>query len=345
MINLNRQLITKQDVLNETTDVDIYRFYVGGNINFSQKIISPLRKDDIRPSLGFFKGDNGEICFNDFVLGGGDCIKFVQLLKGLDFFEALSLIAIDFGFADKYIVKKIKGSETVYDSSKYESRDKIISKIVAFNLGIKRRAWTAYDYAYWLQFGIDSQTLDKYNVVPVSYIFMNGLPILAEKYAYAFIEFKGGVETYKIYQPFSKSYKWLSNHNGSVWQGWSQLPEKGKRLIITKSLKDVMAIDCITGVPVVSLQSESVMPKASIIQELRNRFEQIWILYDNDFDKEVNWGHKFGAEIAEENFIPQIEIDSIYRSKDFSDLVKNKSAATASEVLRQLITDYETAPF
>lgn len=344
-MDLNKKLITKRDILNETTDVDIYRFYVGGDINFSHKIKSPLRTDDVRPSLGFFKGESGEICFNDFVLGGGDCIKFVQLLLGLDFFEALSQIAIDFGFSDKYIVKKISKSDKVYDSSKYESRDKIISKITSFNLGIKRREWAAYDYAYWLQFGIDADTLEKYNVVPVSYIFMNGQPIQAEKYAYAYIEFKDEIETYKIYQPFSESYKWLSNHNGSVWQGWSQLPATGKILIITKSLKDVMAIDSITGVPVVSLQSETTMPKDSIIQELRDRFEEIWLLYDNDYDKTVNWGHKFGQELSELFFIHQIEIDEIYKSKDFSDLVKSTSPGTASTVLKQLISAYDNAPF
>ena len=37
--------------------------------------------------------------------------------------------------------------------------------------------------------------------------------IPCEKYAYAYIEFKDGLPTYKIYQPFSENYKWLNNHD------------------------------------------------------------------------------------------------------------------------------------
>ena len=108
-----------------------------------------------------------------------------------------------------------------------------------------------------------------------------------------------------------------------MWQGWKQLPEKGDELIITKSLKDVMSIDSILGIPAVSLQSEGTKPKPHIIQELKNRFKTIYLLYDNDFDKEKNWGQIFAKELYKEFDMINLMIPSEFESKDFSDLVKN----------------------
>ena len=107
MVNLNdekyntKKLITKKSILNDISDIDIYRYYLNSDLTFGL-IKSPLREED-NASFGFFQRDN-EIFFKDFVLGGGDCIKFVKLLFGLNYNEALSKIAIDFGLSNKYIL-------------------------------------------------------------------------------------------------------------------------------------------------------------------------------------------------------------------------------------------------
>lgn len=336
-INLNKELVTKQELLKKIKDVDIYRFYIGEEIILKDRIKSPLR-DDNNPSFGFFVGQDGEICFNDFVLGGGDCIRFVELMFGLSYFEALSKITTDFNLEDSFHIKQMVKTDNNYDSSKYNSRGKLISKVNNFSLGKKRRDWTASDYAYWLQYGIPEETLLKYNVEPNRYIFVNNNPLLSDKFSYTFIERKDNSETYKIYQPFNENYKWLNNHNDSIWQGWEQLPDKGEVLIITKSLKDVMTIDALTGIPTVALQSESVKPKEHIIEELKSRFKIIYLLYDNDFDKEVNWGRKLGGELADSFNLIQVEIEDKYKSKDISDLVKNHGKQKGIEILEQIIS-------
>lgn len=335
-INLNKKLLSKEDLFKNLIDIDVYRFYTGKEVKIGTgKILSPLREEKT-PSFGYFVGEGGEVCFNDFLLGGGDCVRFVELLFGLNYYEALSKIAVDFNKQDDYYIKNVVKTDKEYDPNNFESRDVLLSRANNFKLGKARRDWTSYDYAFWLQFGIDSETLAKYNVEPIKYIFINGKPIKADKYAYAFIETKDGKETYKIYQPFNENFKWLNNHNNSIWQGWSQLPEEGSQLIITKSLKDVMTIDSLLGVPVVSLQSESTAPKEHIIKELKNRFVVTYLLYDNDFDKEVNWGRKFGASLANEFYLLQVEIPSVYKSKDISDLVKNHGPVEAKKVLKEL---------
>lgn len=333
-INLNKQLVTKDGLLEYIQDIDVYNFYIGGKISLTHNILSPLRKER-NASFGFFKGNSGEICFRDFVLGSGDFVKFVQMKFNLNYFEALSKIALDLNLDDNFHIKSV--SKTVSTDSPTQNRDSLLNEVTQLSLGKKRRDWKAYDFAYWLQFGINYETLIKYRVEPIQYVFVNGTPIFTSKYSYAYLENKDGEETYKIYQPYNEDFKWLNNHNESIWQGWEQLPKNGEDLIITKSLKDVMAIDTIINIPAVSLQAESVKPKEHIIAELKSRFTNIYLLYDNDYDKETNWGRKFGTELSNEFDLVRLEIHETYESKDFSDLVKNKGEIEAKDILNSMI--------
>lgn len=335
IINLNKKLVTKESLLNEITDIEIYQMYLEDKFIFNKTIKSPLREEE-NASFGFFIGENGEVCFKDFLLGAGDCIKFVQLKFGLNFFEAMSKIVLDARLDNIFIIKNTFRT-TVNNFTQNESREEMISKISSFKLRKKKRDFKLYDISYWNQFGIKYETLLKYKVEPISHIFYGDKIVLAEKLAYSFEENKDGLVTYKIYQPYSEKYKWINNHNESVWQGWEQLPNKGEVLIITKSLKDVMSIKDVCGLNAVSLQAEGVLPKKQVIEELKKRFEIIYILYDNDFDKETNWGREFGKKLSIEHDILQIEINSTYKSKDFSDLVSIHGKEKAKEVLIELI--------
>ena len=331
--NLNKKSVTKEGLMCYLQDVDIYRHYTQQEVKMKGNILSPLRTEE-KPSFGYFVGQSGELCFNDFVLGKGDCIKFVELKFGLTFFEALSKIVVDFNLRDRFFYKETVKTTQEYDPSKFADRDKLLSTANKSKLGVVRRDWAAYDLGFWEKFGIDYNTLLHYNVRPVKYIFFDTdeSPILADKYAYAFSEFKDGEETIKIYQPYSTNYKWLNNHNDSVWQGWNQLPKTGGDIIITKSLKDVMAITTVLGVPSVALQSESVGPKQSVLDELERRFNCRYLLYDNDFDKEVNIGEALGYKIVKDQPIIQLKIPTTYKSKDFSDLVYNYGKEKAKEI-------------
>lgn len=335
IINLNKKFVTKESLMNEITDIEVYQMYLEDDFVFSKTIKSPLREEE-SASFGFFIGDNGEICFKDFVLGAGDCIKFVQLKFGLNFFEAMSKIVLDAKLEHQFIIKNTFKTN-VNTCSLKNSREKLIAEINSFKLRKRRRDFKLYDLSYWNQFGITHETLLKYKVEPISHMFYGDKIIVAEKLAYCFEENKDNVLTYKIYQPYSERYKWINNHNESVWQGWEQLPEKGEILIITKSLKDVMSIRDVCNIPAVSLQAEGVLPKKQVIDELKSRFEIIFLLYDNDFDKPVNWGKEFGKKICQEHKIAQIQINDKYRAKDFSDLVFLHGKEEARNMLTELI--------
>jgi hypothetical protein len=103
-------------------------------------------------------------------------------------------------------------------------------------------------------------------------------------------------------------------------QGYNQLPNKGERLIITSSLKDVMCLN-IAGYHSIALQSEMQIPEEKLISELENRFTTIDILYDNDFDKVSNPGQTMAAKICDLYGFKNICIPDKFKSKDPSDLV------------------------
>ena len=345
VINLNKkkEYLSKKDVLTYVNDWDIYKFYINdADLNINKVISSPLRSDE-KPSFGLFIGESGEICFKDFNISAGDCIKFVQLKFGLDYYEALSKVAIDFNFDSDFIVKRNPNTDynqiTSFTSTKL--REDVIKDLNTYTLGKKSRKWSLKDISFWYQFGITIKTLERYNVEPISHIFINDKILKCDDYTYCFIENKDGIQTYKIYQPFNKKYKWLNNHNSSVWQGWTQLPKEGDILIITKSLKDAMSLRDICGIPSISLQSESAKPKEQIIDELKSRFKDIYIFYDNDYDKEENWGRNFGIAMSNAFDSKQIEINESYQSKDFTDLVKNHG----KEIAREWLFSNIDAPF
>jgi len=341
-IDLNRKMITKESLMRYISDYEIYCMYMTfpeGNI-MSGNMNSPLR-DDQKPSFGFFMGENNEICFKDFLIGSGDCIKFVMLKFGLNYFEALSKIAIDANL-EKYFIVKNTFKTNIATNSFNGDREDFIKKVNSVRIGKTSTKWSILHYSFWNQFGITKPTLEKYKVEPLSYIHVGSdrKIIKTDLHTYCFNEYKDGNNSFKIYQPYNIDYKWLNNHDDSVWQGWEQLPASGHTLVITKSLKDVMSIYDVNGVPAVSLQSETIKPKEHIIDELKSRFKHIYILYDNDYDKEVNWGREFSEKLAKEFDFIKIEIEDNLKSKDFSDLVKNHGEVFAKEYLNNLLIPF-----
>jgi hypothetical protein len=321
LINLNKNFITKEDIILKIGEINVFKHYSQQTVEIGNVIKSPLRNEH-NPSFGYFIRNN-EILFNDFVLGGGDCIRFVMLMFNLTRFEALSKIAIDFKIDEDYIVKyNIKTKSNIINNNfNFQDKDSLLEHHNKLLIKIKSRNWKLEDFFWWKQFGINVETLKYYNVKPLDYIFLNDNAFKADKYAYSFEECKDETNTYKIYQPYNKNYKWINNHNYSVWQGWNQLPNTNQTLIITKSLKDVMSIYSVLKLPSVSLQAETAKPKDIVIEELKERFNNIYVLYDNDFDSEVNWGRKFGKDLCDKYGFLQLEIPDKFKSKDFSDLV------------------------
>ena len=325
--SINKPYLTKELLLSEVSDENIFRYYIK-NLHIGKIMNSPLRKD-IKPSFGVFLAKpQNELFFKDFRLGSGDCVKFVSELLNISYSEALNQIGIDFGLDNKY---KLSNSlktpvQGVYNKSierTYENIPKIIN--------VTYRQWENHDIKFWEKFGITVKILEFYKVFPIKWLFINDNVYAVDRHAYAYQEFKDDILTYKIYQPYSE-YKWISNHDKTVHQGYSQLPKTGDLLIITKALKDVMSLCAVMKIPSIGLQNETVMTKDSVIQEYKDRFKRVITLFDND-PAGITLAFRYNSTYD----LPIILLPYKYGCKDFSDLVKKLGVDKAREILKELI--------
>lgn len=306
------------------SDFDIAHKYLG--ITCVPEVInSPLRQDN-NPSLGLFiNNKTNSLWFKDF--GSGEKGSLYDLL------------------AKMWNVSKDKVYDRILEdmpapASMRKHGVKVYRKS-AGKVEVRVREWRDYDIAYWDSYGISLPWLKFGEIYPISHIILtkNGhsYPIPAEKYAYVYVERKDGIVSFKIYQPYSKEYKWMSKHDSSVWDLWTKIPEKGDKLIITSSRKDALAIWSNTGIPALSLQGEGYIPKEHVVQQLKDRYNKVYVLYDNDFQSEENHGRMYGKMIAERFNVTQIEIPEKWKSKDPSDLVKNHGRGVLRGVIYELV--------
>ena len=150
------------------------------------------------------------------------------------------------------------------------------------------------------------------------------------------------MQTFKIYQPLSEKAKWINNNDYSTWELWTQLPKNGKNLIITSSRKDAIVIKKMfdsSFITSCSLQSENVNPKKSVIDELKSRFENIFVLYDNDFKNEINNGKIAGEKIANKFNLLDLQIPNIYQIKDPSDFLEKYGLKKTKEMILFITKD------
>lgn len=319
--------ITKETILKHLTQEQIFSYYIGEDVTKDNLFHSPLREDNI-PSFStyYHKNNQNLLMFKDWATNDcGDFVELVRKKEGLSFKDALWKIVYDFGLG--YINPNSNFNNSITINEKAFIKDPI-------KLGIKIRAWNIEDKEYWGEYNINRKTLEKFHVFPISHIFFNNKAFVAAKLAYCYAENKDDILSYKIYQPKEiKIKKWINNTKYCVHQGYTQLPENGKLLIITKSLKDVMCIYNNLLIPSIGLQSESISVKDIVMEEYKRRFKKIICLFDND-----EAGQKAAVNFSNKFDIPFIMIPKYKNEvKDFSDLVKDKGINEAQKILKKLI--------
>lgn len=317
-----RKSICLDDILSKVSEVDILHHYFG-ILTLPILINSPFRQDK-NPSVSIFINTNNNIIFKDFGTHKSyNLWSFLEEYWNCTYEDVLIRIQEDMCRLKTSNIK-IK----INRCKKYVHGDTKVEVTI--------RDWQDYDLKYWESFGISERWLKFGRIYPISHIFINGNRFPAEKYAYVYIENKDNIITLKIYQPYSDRMKWLSKHDSSVWDLWDRLPQQGDKLIITSSRKDALCIWENTGIPTVSLQGEGYIPKEHVIQQLKDRFKTIYVLYDNDFNSDINNGRIFGKTLADKFGLTQIEIPEEFQSKDTSDLCLNWGRQTVKQIINQL---------
>lgn len=302
--------INLDDILSKVTEADILSFYL--NINEVPTIIcSPLREDK-RPSFGLYSTDGNRIFYTDLsTKDRGGLFDLLSNMWNLNYKEVLEKINNDIPkFKSSSHINSYKPCNIVNTSDYSKSTD----------LQCKVREWRDYDIEYWKSYGITLEWLKYAEVYPISHKIVikdnNRYVFAADKYAYAYVEHKEGKVTLKIYQPFNKKgYKWSNKHNTSVISLWTKVPSYGSKICICSSLKDALCLWSNTGIPSIAVQGEGYRISDTAISELKRRYKEVFILFDND-----EAGLLDGKKLSEQTKFTNVVLPKFEGGKDISDL-------------------------
>lgn len=291
---------------------------------------SPLRNDQ-HSTCSFFRGQSGNLYFKDFATG--QCLTFegvVMAKYGCTYHNALKIIAIDFGYIQSDEVKKQAAKKPqIKIQPKFESEKETFIQVEIKDFSESELKW-------WNSFGISKETLNKYKVYSIKTVFLNG-SIYAQStqhspiYGYYFGK-KGNIEQWRIYIPKRKEFRFIGNVSTKTIQGYKQLPEKGKLLVITKSMKDSMLLSSL-GIPAVAPNSETQFVSEKLLEELKERFKNIVLLYDSDLT-----GVRFMNKIRKQyRDLIVCMIPRKYEAKDISDFYQKYGRSKTIEVIKEYI--------
>ena len=307
-------------ILSKITEYDIFKYYCPSFLEIRKKFKSEIRKDN-SPTVSIIPY-NGRLLYKDFGSSehAFDCFNYVKYKYSCSFIGALRIIDCDFnlGLSSKKDVINFTMGYMAYrqdKTPKFTESQVIIKK--------KKRIWTKEDAKFWSQYLVSKELLIKFAVEPISHFWVNSNRFSCKSISYAF-RFNN---RYKIYSPYDTKNKWLSNTKKTDVQGYKQLPNKGERVIITSSLKDVMCLHA-AGYSAIAMQSEMQVPEQKLVDNLKSRFKRIDVLYDNDFTNVNNPGQTMAKKICALYGFNNICIPTSFESKDPSDLVSNTNGFT-----------------
>lgn len=277
---------------------------------------SPFRQDK-HPSCRFFRASSGAILLCDFSRPEYTCdfVKAAMFRYSCSYRDALRLIAEDYGLIAKSAIRPKAIEQPLFDERKFEFQKTTFIRITVGE-------WLPSHLEFWNRFGITKEILKKFRVYRCAKVFLNGNTIYVGDgnvfgYFYKNSHTESGeyIEYWRIYFPGRKKMKFLSSWNKSMVQGYNQLPDTGKVLVITKSLKDVMAMYAM-GITAIAPNGEGFFIPDEMVENLKTRFKFIVVMYDNDKAGLVGM-----AKIRRKypDFV-YIWIDKKYGCKDFADV-------------------------
>ena len=326
---IGRGRSTKVDEAKKVSDSSLIWFYLGVT-SVPCVINSPLRKDE-HPSFGLWSLDGERIFYTDFATKE----------TGSTWALLSKLWCCSYDDVPKRIVKDFKDGNCVSATVRATIPSNIVRAAgihTDVKVDVKVREWRKYDEEYWNSYGVPIKWLKYADVHPISHkiITKEGKQYLfgADKLAYAFVEFKEGHVTLKIYQPHNKNgFKWASTHDRSVVSLWAKVPEYGDKIIICSSLKDALCLWSNTGIPCLALQGEGYGMSDTAISELKRRYKEIYILFDND-----KAGIDDSVKLAKQTGFTRLVLPSFEGGKDVSDLYKVKGKEEFMKIIDSMFT-------
>ena len=316
--------ITKEFLLSKNSEETYMAYYLGIPVK-KGLFRSPLRADN-HNTCSFFRGRSGNLYFKDFATG--QCLTFEGVVMEkyhCTYPNALKIIAKDFGYIQSSEVKK----QEIKIQPKFEGEKETFIQVEIKDFSESELKW-------WNSFGVTKQTLDKYKVYSIKTVFLNG-NIYAQStqhspiYGYYFGK-KENIEQWRIYMPKRKEFRFIGNVSTKTIQGYKQLPDNGKLLVITKSMKDTMLLSSL-GIPAVAPNSETQFVSEKLLDEFRERFKNIVLLYDSDLT-----GVRFMNKIRKQyRDLIVCMIPRKYEAKDISDFYQKYGRSKTISLIKESI--------
>lgn len=332
--------ISFEDIKSKISDADLVSYYLGVT-EIPCFIHSPLRKDD-NPSFGFYSRDGKRVYWTDLATREqGGIYDLLAQMWNCDYKEVLLRIQKD--------MEKFTNGTNVNTYTPCTVKN-VASHRSSSDLQCKVREWRQYDIDYWASYGVPLEWLKYAEVYPISHkvIVTDGKKYVfgADKLAYAFVERKEGNITLKIYQPLTKDKKrkWSNKHDRSVLSLWTKIPEFGNKVVICSSLKDALCLWANTSIPAISVQGEGYSISDTAVSELKRRYKNVYILFDND-----NAGLEDSKKLAKATGFINVVLPYFTGGKDVSDLYKSvgkeQFIKTINSLFEPKVDSYEDDPF
>ena len=306
------------------------KFYTGNDVT-SKKLVTSCLRNDNHVTVGFYKSKSNILYMHDFATNEHlDCWNLVMKLYNVDYYEALKIIAQDFNLIESSNKKNKVTPEYVEPIKETETS----------RIQVQIKDFTDEELEWWSKFGITKKLLKKYKVFSIQYVFLNGFLKFTSTpsnpiYGYYFGKDKNGIEKWKIYFPMRKEFRFLNNISKKILQGYHQLPKTGDLLVITKSMKDVIAMYSF-GIAAVSPNSETLFIDDKKLEEFKQRFKYILVLYDNDRPGLHNmWIIRKKHPELNYYYMPW------YLSKDFTDSIKLVGVENMKEYVNEFMSNYK----
>lgn len=315
--------LTKEAILRRISELDMFFYYIPSFQTLGRKFMSELRDDGQFPSASVIMY-NGRPMYKEF--GKGECSQdifgYVQLKFGVNFYDALKIIANDFNLMG---TGKIPTRNFFGQVSEVE----IIEQKVKKNIRVKFRKWDNRDKLYWWdRYKISSLLLTEHQVYPLEGYYYGSYWYPSKELTYGYYSHP---DKWKIYRPLNEEgRKWpVGNFTKDIFCGYDQLPWLGEKLIITSSRKDMICWRL--------LNYHSINPQGELnnfdvlfIENLKHRFPNLYLNYDND-----EAGIKNANSLLK--LFPFLILIYIPEHKDLSDYIWKEGLEKAEVMVKDLM--------
>ena len=287
----------------------IMAYYFKEEVNLRKKYRNPFRKDS-QPGCCFRWTTTGNLYFVDYAMADG-------------YYSPLDIAMLATGYSYPDILTKIESDFNLINL-KFEDKNKLVleaeviepPEVIPADIKVRIMPFTDKDLAYWGQFGISRSILEYYNIKRIDRAWINNVMWYMNDDNDPCYRYKEK-DKFKLYRPLgNKKVKFRSSLYGGILEGYTQLPLRGTKLVITKGLKDVMTLHS-AGINAVAVRSENTPISENAYEILKSRFDKLYLWFDAD-DAGINGARK----MSERYNIPFLQHDASL-GKDPSDIYRD----------------------